>query len=513
VKVLGVVFAWRGDVVVAGCPCLFVDAGDLALMLVAEPAGRDRSVRPFASGRGWDVTFRTHPADAGVDPACLRALERLAGEWAGRRLPTAPSSPRSPRGSARDCLRAADVPAGLEVALLLGTTAGGSFRHEVRNAGGSGYCRVELSPRGRGAAGLFEWAIVGELSGAWDADRLAALSSWIPVVAAAASLGQGPVDTTGAAPLSQTLFLDLGEPDGLSAFRDSLAPLAGCDTVADVHLTLPSACLLRCGHCPRPAEWDVPDRAALLPRLEAAVAVLRDAAVAIRVVLTGPDASLSTVFADALDEVAALRPSALRIVTPGTALADRALCADVARRAPDACVTLTLFGPDTATNDALAGRDGAFDELRRAVDSLRRAGLVVDLNLPVLVGNVAVLSPTLEAAAGMGLSVTLLGFVTEPGFPPAFVRANLAPWAAVRDALAALPPHLGRRVAGLTGLPLCVVPPAMRPRAVFPSPRRADAPGEAAACRSCVMLRKGCPGPTAAALVAVGEDGLAPIDA
>ncbi|MEZ4309493.1 MAG: hypothetical protein R3F14_15765 [Polyangiaceae bacterium] len=169
-----------------------------------------------------------------------------------------------------------------------------------------------------------------------------------------------------------------------------------------------------------------------------------------------------------------------------------------------------LLGPDAASHDAVAGRQGAFDAVCETVLAMRSSRITVELVTPL----VRPILPTLEALLRRGQSLlggtslpSLLTYAPDPVVGTAFDR-EVPPWDALRAALTALSPDLLARL-HIDGLPLCVLPPQLRARA----PRTLDRsdPDLRAAypapCTTCTA-RPGCPGVPHTALRAVGPTGL-----
>ncbi len=226
------------------------------------------------------------------------------------------------------------------------------------------------------------------------------------------------------------------------------------------------------------------------------------------VLFTGDDA-LSHPRIVAFVEAARRRTEDVAIIGPPRRGVTAALAPALASAGLAKYVT-ALLGPDAASHDAVAGREGAFEALGEAVLAMRANGIAVDLVTPLVRPVLAVLEALLRrgrALLGRPSLPSLLAYAPDPVVGNAF-DGVVPTWDELRAALAALPADL---LAGLhvDGLPLCVLPEVLRGRAPAALDRsdpdlhvRYPEP-----CTGC-PVRAACPGVAETTLRAVGAVGL-----
>ncbi|MBK8258634.1 MAG: hypothetical protein IPK82_38985 [Polyangiaceae bacterium] len=186
------------------------------------------------------------------------------------------------------------------------------------------------------------------------------------------------------------------------------------------------------------------------------------------------------------------------------ALAPRLSAAGLAR------YTTALFGPDAATHDAVAGKAGAFEAVCETALAMRSSGVLMELVTPLVRPVLPLLCATLERGRDIGATdkfPTLLVYAPDPVVKNAF-DDQVPTWDALKAALSSLPPLVLSRV-HIDGLPLCVLPPALRDRAAKTLDRsdpqlKQVFPPVCAAC----SRRAQCPGVANTVFAAVGERGL-----
>lgn len=172
-----------------------------------------------------------------------------------------------------------------------------------------------------------------------------------------------------------------------------------------------------------------------------------------------------------------------------------------------------LLGPDAASHDAVAGRDGAFAALGEAVLAMRANGILVELVTPLVrpvLPELAALLRRGQALLGPRSLPSLLAYAPDPVVSTAF-DALVPSWEELSSVLAALPVDLLAAI-HIDGLPLCVLPPVVRARAPSKLDRSDPALGAAypPPCAGC-GARAVCPGVADTVLRAAGASGLRPL--
>lgn len=203
---------------------------------------------------------------------------------------------------------------------------------------------------------------------------------------AASLAAEGLLDARGA--LAARVVADRSAPDRLSA------PLT-------VYLGATQGCNLACGHCSSgsgPGPLGALD-AALMRKLFRELHELG----CMQVHVSGGEPLLHPDLLPALDPAFALGLNVL-LTTNGTLVTD-ALAEELARR-PFRCLSVSLDGPDAASNDSVRGA-GAFDEALRGLKRLARlrpVGVTATLT-PALAGRLAELAKLCEEAGAASLSL------------------------------------------------------------------------------------------------------------
>jgi MoaA/NifB/PqqE/SkfB family radical SAM enzyme len=226
------------------------------------------------------------------------------------------------------------------------------------------------------------------------------------------------------------------------------------------------------------------------------------------VLFTGDDA-LSHPRIAAFVEAARRRTADVAIIGPPRRGVTAALAPALAGAGLARYVT-ALLGPDAASHDAVAGREGAFDAVCEATLAMRANGISVELVTPLVRPVLPALEALLRrgrALLGPSASPSLLAYAPDPVVGAAF-DAMVPGWDELRGALEALPPDL-LGAAHIDGLPLCALPASLRARAPAKLDRsdpdlRAAYPAPCAGCKA----RAGCPGVADTVLRAVGPEGL-----
>ena len=289
------------------------------------------------------------------------------------------------------------------------------------------------------------------------------------------------------------------DPDAAFAARDPEGgpEHAGAETVIDV----PSVCERACVFC----HVSRTPLAARRPRgSSAAVERAIDAAPG-AVLFTGDDALAHPRIGERGGR-AARRGERVSIIGPPRAGATAALAPALAAAGLARWIT-GIFGDSPASHDAIAGKAGAYAALFEAAAALAAERVAVELVTPL----VAPVLPRLAAIAERAAALTnappaLLVYAPDPVVGRAF-DALVPDFAALRAALAALPPGARARAAGR---PRCGLPPEARRGA----PRRLDRTDPElapvypeATCGPCAA-RAACPGIPNTVARATGGRGL-----
>lgn len=499
VRVLG---AWR----LPDRTLLGVRMGGVDVVIDLRPEGSsDEPV--FQSMRGADARLFRHPAGDPASPG-----ENLALRWLVERF-----LDREPLRGVREVPPGHTMPE--DVPLLLAPPKG-LVVVQVRRLEGA----LEASVTGPepGATGLVRWSrsdlapafmgisVEGRADGRWDAAAADALDSWAAGVAAALPALLGPDARWSAAASPRTLYVTLGRP-----IPREIADLQGePPSRLAVHVIVPSRCLQACGFCAGGAGKDEPRVAPGLlasraDHLGDRLAEVVRGGVPVDLVLVGDDALNVPDPVGLIGRLLRCRPGHVRIVTPGTLLAQPALARSLADLDPRPALTLSLLGPDAGTHDRLVGRQGAFAELEASLVNCHDAGLDVLLNLVIVGDNADLLDLTVARAEAFRVPSRLVLYRSEPAHTRDFLLANLPPLDLVAAALARLPAGLEHAVAEVVDVPLCVLPPSLRGRATFSEASLPDPADQApAACAACPAAGIRCPGPTRGYLRLLGERGL-----
>ena len=183
-------------------------------------------------------------------------------------------------------------------------------------------------------------------------------------------------------------------------------------------------------------------------------------------------------------------------------------------------VRAVVFSHVPAVHDRLAGREGALVGALVTMRALHRAGLALELEVPLLPSRLS------DPTAVVDLAIRAVGSLRAVRFyvPEAELPVALAPpsFDELRPSLVSAPARAveaGARVRfdPSQGIVPCALggDEAMHPLFVLPrasqraAPRVAGAPPEESVCAACALLTD-CAGPTEAYLAAHGEAGLAP---
>lgn len=499
VRVLG---AWR----LPDRALLAARVGAVEVVIDARPAGAAAS--PFyRTMRGTDVRVFRRPADPGPGRAENLAVDRLIVQYLDRDPLQGGTSPVPETPRPEDVPGSVPLPPGMRIAAV--RRLADALEAEVSCDAPGTTASVRWS-RDPGEASFMGVGVSGRRAGDWDPRLAAALDGWAAGVASAVASVVGMDAHWDAEAPTRTLFADLGRP-----LPEGFPHLSGTrPSRIAVHVQVPSRCVQRCVFCPVATgpEPDPGDTRAVEDALVRSLAGVVRSGIPVDLVLVGDDALNVADPVGLVRRLSAFGPAHVQIVTPGTRLADPALARGVAGLVPRPSLTLSLLGPDAATHDALAGCPGAFDTLVASIATSRAAGLDLRVNVVVVAPNAVVLDRVVARAAGLGVPVRLVLFHSDPGHPPALLRANLPAFDVVAASLRRLDESLLDAVVEVVDVPLCVLPPTLRGRAVFAAASLPDpAVRRPAACTRCPASGTRCPGPTRGAVDFLGEAGLEPL--
>ena len=180
------------------------------------------------------------------------------------------------------------------------------------------------------------------------------------------------------------------------------------------------------------------------------------------------------------------------LVTNAHGLANRAWARKVLGAAPHPVVdklVVDLFGPDAATHDAVARREGAFVRTLEGVAEAVKAGVTdLEASVPILRANLPALARTVQFARGLGIRSIHLRY--PPPDAPAFAEGQVPAWDEARDAVlqAVAVGRRGKAETTVQGAPLCLLPEY--PGVLVPEPPWRLTPGrhhrvKHPVCRTC----------------------------
>ncbi len=247
----------------------------------------------------------------------------------------------------------------------------------------------------------------------------------------------------------------------------------------DVRLSLylRAPCLQQCRFCPPatrttagPPEWE--SDLAFVQRL--ADQVLRPArlrGLPATVTLKADDLLGHGRLPEILEIIHAEAGCPIHLVTPVNRIRDASEALRVTRLPGVESVAFTLFAASAAVHDEVAGRPGAFRETVRAARWLTRVGLIeVRLRFVVTRQGLSDLPAVMDTASALGASFTVAGLVADTPEHLGSLAGLMPRVDAVRRVLQARTPAiLAAARAGapveIVDLPLCALPPSLRPQA------------------------------------------------
>ncbi len=285
-------------------------------------------------------------------------------------------------------------------------------------------------------------------------------------------------------------------------------------STALVHVELPSECVNRCAFCQK--AWDQAEHVPVSPdlvleRFEQVLEVLSAQTNLVRWDLSvgGEDClEAGTLF----QVIEAARKNSkldqLNLVTPGTRLGEAALIQKL-RDAGVHRVSLTLLGPDEARHDALAGRPGAFVQLRAAIEEMKRHEFAFDLATVVVVESMPHLVETVDLAYSLAGPVALYLYLADPTVPQARATLLMPRLDTFRELLDQNRNRLEGKLRGIEHVPMCALPAWARPlgrMAQRTHPDTLNTPPEP--CNSCAAFRQVCQSVTKVYHALHGDAGL-----
>lgn len=296
---------------------------------------------------------------------------------------------------------------------------------------------------------------------------------------------------------------------------ETLAQLASLSArEALVHLELPSVCTNSCVFCQKAYDQtpssDVSAQT-VLERAGSLFEALNQASSLERVDLSlgGQDCLESPALLPTLDLARTLtRLDQINLVTPGTRLGEPGMVESLIKAGVHR-VSLSLLGPDEARHDALAGRPGAFLQLRAAVESLEREGMAFDLATVVVVQSLPHLVETVELAFQMAGPVSLYYYLADPTVPQARTTLLMPRLDQFREILANNQPRLEGKLRSIEHVPLCALPPWARHLAGTGYRTHPDSVSSTLpVCANCPAYGSLCPSVTSVYFALHGDAGL-----
>lgn len=302
-------------------------------------------------------------------------------------------------------------------------------------------------------------------------------------------------------------------PESLRRLETSAHP------TALVHVELPSECANRCVFCQK--AWDQTERvdvpaATVLDRFRHVLQALAGNGAVERWDLSvgGEDCLEATTLFSVL-EMARAHPKLdqLNLVTPGTRLGEPALVQKL-RNAGVHRVSLSMLGPDEARHDALAGRPGAFAQLRLAIEEMNRQQFAYDLATVVVNESLPHLVETVELAYSLAGPVALYLYLADPTVPQARASLMMPRLDLFRELLESNRSRLEGKLRGIEHVPPCVLPPWARSLGRMAQRTHPDSVSQPPPpCAACAGYRQVCFSITKVYHALHGDAGLASLSA
>jgi len=182
----------------------------------------------------------------------------------------------------------------------------------------------------------------------------------------------------------------------------------------------------------------------------------------------------------------------ITVVSPGRRLREADFVLKLKQHSLDS-VNLTILGPDSATHDLVAGRDGAFSDLLASVRNLESTGIAWELNTVVVNQNVDRLGETLRKAMELGSKVRLYAYVSEPFVPLSRAKKCAPRYSEIAAALERDRQACLDSLVTVHYIPRCVLPEWARSFSGHSSQSFPDAPEEPPQpCAGCSAYLKSC---------------------
>ncbi len=480
-----------GSCRVGGRAWYFLRTGTRELALVAGLRGGE--TRAFKQGRHLRFDYRVYP-EGKPTPSEAALLERFALQLMRRE-----------EAIARTLAEPAPPPLEGLPGPVERIREGDAERFVLRMGDPATEVEVVVGPRGEAGLSLFRWSAAVTVAG--DAVRAAHGAAHHLEGSELGGIRTVDAPVGGDAP-QRFCYVALGRDDerygGIGTVRPGERLVLSLD--------LPSRCANHCLFCVTTAcPSTIDDRVDILPELEEHLAALETAG-RVDVVLGGRDALESPQLFGVLERLRTMaNRGRLATVTPGTRLAD----GDFARRLAEAgleTVILSLLGPDGAVHDLVAGREGAFEDLCASVESVRGAGMGIELNTVLMRDNLAAFPGTLEQAGRFGIPLRVYCYVADPVAPPDQARRCAARYTDVVEVLEGCRGLVEQHVRALHYLPYCLLPAWARPLSSHGSQSTPDLPDPLPEpCRRCPALDEKCPSVGAWYLDLYGDEELHPV--
>lgn len=302
-------------------------------------------------------------------------------------------------------------------------------------------------------------------------------------------------------------------PESLRRLETSAHP------AALVHVELPSECSNRCVFCQQ--AWGQTQRVNLpastvLERFQHVLHALSGNETVQRwdLSVAGNDCLEATSLFNVL-EMARTHPKLdqINLVTPGTRLGEPELVQKL-RSAGVHRVSLTILGPDEARHDALAGRPGAFAQLRLAIEEMNRQQFAYDLATVVVNESLLHLVETVELAYSLAGPVALYLYLADPTVPQARASLMMPRLDVFRELLESSRSRLEDKLRGIEHVVPCALPSWARPLGrMAQQPHAEGVSSPPPPCAACAGYRQVCFSITKAYHELHGDAGLASLTA
>jgi MoaA/NifB/PqqE/SkfB family radical SAM enzyme len=394
-----------------------------------------------------------------------------------------------------------------------------TYRVAMPGAAGTGI--VKIGDRGQFSLDLFGWSASLELDGGTlKQEQAVLLQQFFLTVVGRFMVGLprlGQEEQSNRKETSQAAFLyfDLGKPDLNKETLSQAAIMDGGSMV--LSLDVPSSCNNKCVFCApsKGLEGNASCEGALeeLDRLWQQMQPVFEKVGRVDVNLVGMDVFNFPAFETLLARLRAeTRVSKISCVSPGARLTEPEFVDALAHHRLDG-VTLTLLGPDPATHDLVAGRQGAYQDLMNSIGNLRGAGVHWELNSVVVLQNLRQYPQLLSRAGELGSKVRVYYYVTEPFFTEQQARECYPRYADFVSIIEKWRSLFEANVLSLHYVPLCVLPLWARQYCGHASQQFPDTPeATPEECAQCPAYLKGCTSITAHYLALFGDDELKRLD-